>query len=83
MKKFFSVFLIIVMLLCLVPVRLQAKDGGSVVYSAILYEIYDVHRFSTPEEEAESGEEFTEGIIIKILGIEVYSNVIFNPYSKS
>ena len=70
MKKAIIIILILVALILLFPIREQAKDGGTVLYNAILYDVYDVHRLSTEE-----GKDFDEGIIIEILGYEVFNNV--------
>lgn len=41
-------------------------------YKAILYSVADVHRLNQDEE---TDEPYQEGMIIKILGFEVYNNV--------
>ena len=75
MKKFILTLVIIVLLLCLVPFRQQYKDGGSVHYNAILYDVYDVHSFyGNPD----SGMKHVEGFIIEIFGIQVFNNT--NPH---
>lgn len=61
-------------LILLFPVRGQIKDGGSVEYRAILYSVKDVHRIKsleTPDEEMQ----FYEGLIVEVLGIEIFNNV--------
>ena len=53
-----------------IPMRL--KDGGTVVYRAVLYQVEDIHRLGAvdaPEDE------YLEGMIVKILGMEVYNSV--------
>lgn len=62
--------MILVALVLLFPIRMQAKDGGSVHYTALLYQVKDVHQFSDTE-----GKDFDEGIIIEILGYEIFNNV--------
>ena len=64
-----SVLLAIVLL---VPIPMRLKDGGTVAYRAVLYQIEDIHRLSVvdaPEDE------YLEGMIVKILGMEVYNSV--------
>ena len=51
---------------------MHLEDGGTIVYNAILYQVEDVHRIGA-EDTAE--DEYLEGTIVKILGIEVYNNV--------
>ena len=77
MKKALIIILILVALILLFPIREQAKDGGSVRYTAILYDVYDVHKIKsvTPTNGETYKTEFSEGIIIKIFGIEVFNNV--------
>ena len=70
MKKAIVILLVLVAFILLFPVRMQAKDGGSVHYIAALYQVKDVHQFSD-----QGGKDFDEGIIIEILGYEVFNNV--------
>ena len=77
MKKFILALIIIVLLICLVPFRAQYKDGGSVHYNAILYDIYDVHSlYNLGPDDTEV--RYVEGFIIEIFGIQVYNNT--NPH---
>lgn len=70
MKRFICALAVIVSMLLLFPIRGQMKDGGSVEYRAILYRVVDVHRISDDPDK-----EFDEGIIVEILGFEVFNNV--------
>lgn len=56
----------------LVPIPMRLKDGGTVVYHAVLYQVEDVHRL-TAVDTAE--DEYLEGMIVRILGMEVYNSV--------
>ena len=64
----------------LIPIPSKMKDGGTVHYNAILYDIYDIHRYTSPLEwnDAIVGNEYVEGTVIKILGYEVFNNT--KPY---
>ena len=73
-KKVIICICVLVAIILLFPIRLQKKDGGTVEYKALLYKVSDVHSLTTLEE-YENGKEFNEGIIIEILGIEVFNNV--------
>lgn len=53
------------------PMPLQKKDGGTVEYKALLYSVQNVHRLNPDPQ----GEEFIEGTIIEIFGIEIFNNV--------
>ena len=55
----------------LIPIPMHLKDGGTVVYQAVLYQVQDVHRLAPPE----AGKEFLEGTVVKILGLEVFNSV--------
>ena len=63
---------ILLAIVLLIPIPMRLKDGGTVVYNAILYRVEDVHRI---DPEATSEDDYLEGTIVKILGIEVYNDV--------
>ena len=56
----------------LFALRLRLKDGGTVQYRAILYNVQNVHRLNS---DLESGREYLEGTIVEILGVEVFNDV--------
>lgn len=58
--------------ICLIPTRMYLEDGGTIVYHAILYQVEDVHRIGATDT---SEDEYLDGTIVRILGIEVYNNV--------
>ncbi len=77
-KKIVIGIVVFVMLVLLVPIRLQMKDGGSVQYKAMLYTVTKYHQ-STLKENLED-----EGIIesgycvgwgVEVLGLEIFNNV--------
>ena len=78
MKKKIIVICLIVFTFTIlfIPIPSKMKDGGTIHYNAIIYDIYDVHRVTSPLEwnDAIGGNEYIEGTIIKILGFEVYNN---------
>ena len=79
MKKAIIILLILVAVILLFPVRLQWKDGGSVSYDAILYTVHNVHSgYSSP---ADTEMHYVEGVIIEILGYQVYNNT--NPHIEN
>lgn len=77
MKKFIMALIIIVVLILLIPIPYHLMDGGTVEYKSILYKISKVHKLIPLEEMEEEGKikEYDEGIIIEILGFEIYNNV--------
>lgn len=81
MKKIIIIVVVVLILLILfVPIPAKMKDGGTIHYNAILYDVYDVHRIKSPLEwnDAIVGNEYVEGTVIKILGFEIYNNT--NPH---
>ena len=73
MDKLIILVCVLLIGLLLFPVRHQYKDGGSVHYDAVAYDVYDMHRIST------EGETFgyTVGTIVEIFGFEVFNNTRF------
>ena len=71
-KKVVTGICILLAIVLLIPIPMRLKDGGTVVYNAILYQVENVHRI---DPEATSENDYLEGMIVKILGIEVYNNV--------
>lgn len=68
-KKIFKIAAVIIALLILLfPITVRYKDGGTIGYQALLYQVYDVHSLRMT-----GG--YDEGTIIKILGFEVFNNV--------
>lgn len=70
MKKAIVIVCILIALVLLIPFPTRLKDGGTVHYDAILYDVYDVHCLSVDE-----GKDFDEGIIVDIFGVEIFNNV--------
>ena len=68
-KKIIKIAVIIIALLILLfPLTYHYKDGGTVEYRALVYQVYDVHTLRMT-----GG--YDEGTIIRILGFEVFNNV--------
>lgn len=76
-KKVIIVLIVVVLLILLFPIRLQLRDGGTVEYKALLYKVSNVHRLISLEEMENEGKvkEYDDGIVIEILGIEIFNNV--------
>ena len=69
-KKFFVVIAIIaVLVILLTPVRMNLKDGGSVRYKALVYEVTIIHQLAP---EVDGVKPYIDGFEIKILGMTVY-----------
>ena len=59
----------IVLLILFIPLRMNLKDGGSVRYKSLVYEVTKIHQLPT---ETDADYEYIEGIEVKILGVTVY-----------
>ncbi len=70
-KKIIIISIIITLLVLLFPIKNQLKDGGSIIYKSLTYEIEYVHSLKIVQDE----KMYNEGLIIKILGLEIYNNV--------
>ena len=73
-KKAIILIFVLLVVILLVPIPLRLKDGGTIEYRAILYKVSDVHSLATLEE-TENGKMYNEGIIVEILGMEIFNNV--------
>lgn len=71
-KKIMIGIIVAVLLMFLIPIPMQMKDGGSVQYSALLYKVTKYHQFVIEVESEESG--YLEGWGIEILGMEIFNN---------
>ena len=71
MKKVFAIICILVAVLLLVPHIGKYKDGGTVCYNAILYDVYDMHALYT---DSDGSMRYVEGVIIEVLGYQIYNS---------
>lgn len=68
-KNILIIVIIVLLIIFLFPIKVnRLKDGGTVEYKALTYKISNVHRYSETEHE--------DGIIVEILGKEIFNNVI-------
>ena len=56
---------VLLAIVLLVPIPMRLKDGGTVVYRAVLYQVEDVHRLGAVDT---AGDEYLEGMIVEFLG---------------
>lgn len=75
MKK--KIAVIIILIIMLIPIKFGVKDGGTVVYKAVLYSVTKRHEMSGPPIQPTGG--YYIGTEIKILFFEVYNDVGFVP----
>ena len=59
----------IVLLILFIPLRMNLKDGGSVRYKSLVYEVTKIHRLSP---DAHGIKPYIDGFEVKVLGITVY-----------
>ena len=76
-KKVIIILVAIILLVLLFPIKNQLKDGGTVEYKALVYKVSKVKKLISKEEMEQEGKikEYDYGIIIEILGFEIYNNV--------
>ncbi len=76
-KKVIIILVAIILLVLLFPIRNQLKDGGTVEYKALVYKVSKVKRLISIEEMEQEGKikEYDHGLVIEILGFEIYNNV--------
>lgn len=67
MKKKIIIVVCVILIVMLIPAKIQLKDGGTIEYKSILYKISMVHRL------IDNG--YDIGTEIEILGLKVYDNV--------
>lgn len=70
-KKVIAGLCVLLAAVLLFPVTYHLKDGGTVVYKAVLYSVQKVHQLSPPDSERA----FLEGTIVELFGVEVFNNV--------
>ncbi|MGI5172223.1 hypothetical protein H0R92_01290 [Treponema sp. OMZ 840] len=63
-----KIALIIIIIFFIIPIPVYYKDGGSVGYKAVLYEIIKYHRL-----DMESDTGYKDGLEIKVFGKTVFS----------
>ena len=60
---------VLALVLLLTPIPFRLKDGGSVRYKALVYEVTKIHQLPS---ETDADYAYIEGIEVKILGVTVY-----------
>lgn len=68
-RKLLKIFAAILAVVLLFPVRLDLKDGGSVSYKSLVYEVTKLHRY---DPEADGVKPHADGLQIKILGMTIF-----------
>lgn len=71
-KKIFAVIVIVVFVILLTPIRMNLKDGGSVKYKSLVYEVTKIHRLAP---DVDGVKPYIDGFEVKILGVTVYRQI--------
>ena len=77
-KKIVIGIVVFFMLVLLVPIRMQMKDGGSIQYKAVLYTVTKYHQITMEWDDENEGivdSGHLDGWGIEILGLEIFNNV--------
>jgi len=85
-KKIVIGIVVFFMLVLLIPIRLQMKDGGSIQYKAVIYTVTKYHQITMEwdyenKEVADSG--YRVGWGVEVLGIEIFNNVKYVSDTQS
>ena len=69
-KRLFAVIaIVIVLVILLTPIRMNLKDGGSVRYKSLVYEVTKIHQLAP---DVDGVKPYIDGFEVKILGKTVY-----------
>jgi len=68
-KKTIIIAIIFLLVVLLTPIRMNLKDGGSVRYKSLVYEVTKIHQLAP---EVEGVKPYIDGLEVKILGMTVY-----------
>lgn len=74
MKKKVIIIILIILILLLIPIPFKLRDGGSTEYRAILYSVTKYNRLSEIVDDGTT--KYISGTEIKVLGFEVYNDVV-------
>ena len=69
-KKIILIIIIVISIILLVPIPMRLKDGGSIRFQALLYNITKYHKLDVSTKDG-----YVDGIRIEILGVEVFNNI--------
>lgn len=67
-KAAIVIAVVIVLVALLFPVRMNLKDGGSVRYKSLVYEVTKIHQLA----DVDGVKPYIDGFEIKIFGMTVY-----------
>ena len=68
-KKAYIIAIILILVILLFPIRMNLKDGGSVRYRSLVYEVTKIHQLAP---DVDGVKPYIDGFEVKILGMTVY-----------
>ena len=68
-KKAIIITVLLVLIALLFPIRMNLKDGGSVRYKSLVYEVTKIHQLSP---EVDGVKPYIDCFEIKLFGITIY-----------
>ena len=68
-KTFATIAILFILVILLLPIRMNLNDGGSVSYKSLVYEVTKIHQY---DPEFDNVKPYIDGIEIKILGMRIY-----------
>lgn len=68
-KKIIIIAIVLLLVILLTPVRMNLKDGGSVRYKSLAYEVTKIHQFAPA---VDGVKPYIDGLEVKILGLTIY-----------
>ena len=68
-QKFNIIAIILLLVILLFPIRMNLKDGGSVRYKSLVYEITKIHQLAP---DVAGVKPYIDGFEVKILGMTIY-----------
>ncbi len=80
-KKTKIIILVLVIIILITPIRMNLKDGGSVRYKALLYEVTKIHQLDQVEND-DRVKPYIMGYEVKVLGMRIYRNT-WNESTKN
>lgn len=78
-RRVVVVIAIVIAAMLLIPYPMFYKDGGTVVYDAVLYGVTKQHSIAASEESGGYVSGYNIGTIVRILWFDVYNDVRFVP----
>lgn len=71
-KKVYIIIIIFILVILLFPIRMKLKDGGSVKYKSLVYEVTKIHQLTY---QAEDIKPYIDGFEVKLFGITIYREI--------